>query len=213
MSKNKYHDYVFKDGVFVGQFELMYKDSGEIPWHQNKTAKDIFTDLDLLILKHMQARHDFKSVVEIGCGLGFVCNRVYSEVENLDKVSGIDISQTALKKARQSFPQISFFQANLLETVSADWEECWDVVISKEVLWYVLENLQVFCHNLAFMSSKNIFISQSFPAKKPYFGQDIFPDAKAMLEFFSKTFKPLYSCIEKDGNFADRELLHLFLSK
>ena len=39
MSKSKdYHDYVIKNGSFVGKFEEMYQNSSNIPWHQDDTA-------------------------------------------------------------------------------------------------------------------------------------------------------------------------------
>ena len=49
MSKSKdYHDYVIKNGDFVGKFEDMYQNSSDIPWHQDETANAIFTDIVMI---------------------------------------------------------------------------------------------------------------------------------------------------------------------
>ena len=41
-----YHDYVFKDGRLVGDFEKMYRHSAEVPWNQDKTAHMVFSNID-----------------------------------------------------------------------------------------------------------------------------------------------------------------------
>ncbi len=42
-----YHDYVIKDGKYIGLYEDMYKYSKEIPWHQDKMALDWYTQIGL----------------------------------------------------------------------------------------------------------------------------------------------------------------------
>jgi hypothetical protein len=49
IKSKKYHDYVFKNGKLIGAFDDMYKNSDEIPWHQDETIKDIFSELDILM--------------------------------------------------------------------------------------------------------------------------------------------------------------------
>ena len=34
----KYQDYVIKDGTLIGNFEEMYHESSEIPWHQDENG-------------------------------------------------------------------------------------------------------------------------------------------------------------------------------
>ena len=31
-----YHDYVFRDGKLVGEFEAIYQNSEGVPWHQDE---------------------------------------------------------------------------------------------------------------------------------------------------------------------------------
>lgn len=73
-----YHDYVFKDGKLVGKFDEMYKYSREIPWHQDKNAYSVFSNIDIAILK----QYKYESICEIGCGLGYFTNRLHKELSN-----------------------------------------------------------------------------------------------------------------------------------
>ena len=40
-----YHDYVFKGGEFIGEFEQMYRNSKNKPWNQDKTAYLVYSEL------------------------------------------------------------------------------------------------------------------------------------------------------------------------
>ena len=71
-----YHDYVFKNGKLVGKFDEMYKNSSEIPWHQDETAYRVFSEIDIAILK----QYEYESVCEIGCGFGYFTNRLHEEL-------------------------------------------------------------------------------------------------------------------------------------
>ena len=35
IKSDDYRDYVIKDGRLIGEFEQMYKNSRDIPWHQD----------------------------------------------------------------------------------------------------------------------------------------------------------------------------------
>jgi len=113
-----YHDYVFKDGQFVGKFEEMYKNSTEIPWHQDQTSYAIFTDIDIAILKHFQSKYKFENICEVGCGYGYVTNRIKKElsIDNTTiRVTGLDISKTAIERAREAFPDINFIVCDIIK--------------------------------------------------------------------------------------------------
>ncbi|MBN2523986.1 MAG: class I SAM-dependent methyltransferase [Bacteroidales bacterium] len=108
MSEGKdYHYYVIKNGNFIGKFEGMYQNSSDIPWPQDETANGIFTDIDLIILKHFQKQEDFQMICEIGCGMGYVADRINRELVNID-VTGFDISATDVEKAQTMFLNINF---------------------------------------------------------------------------------------------------------
>ena len=113
-----YHDYIFKDGKLIGKFDEMYKCSEQIPWHQDKTAYSVFSDIDIAILK----QYKYDSILEVGCGLGYFSNRLYKELcsnnnepspLSFPQVTGIDVSQTAIEKASKQFPEIRFIVGDL----------------------------------------------------------------------------------------------------
>jgi len=80
MKSDNYGDYVIKDGVLVGEFEEMYKNSKEVPWHQDKTAFTLFAEIDLSIIKYYHNKYNFKYMCEIGCGYGYMANRLNLEM-------------------------------------------------------------------------------------------------------------------------------------
>jgi hypothetical protein len=47
-----YHDYVFRDGKLVGEFEEMYLNSATTPWHQDEQENWI----DVRLTKEMLCR-------------------------------------------------------------------------------------------------------------------------------------------------------------
>jgi SAM-dependent methyltransferase len=134
----EYHDYVIKDGKFIGKFEEMYENC-EDPWHQIKTIPYA----NKLVLWEISKRK-FKNVLDVGCGLGKFTSLIKKNVNC--KVTGIDISQIAIKKARKSYPHINFKVVDVmrhrLET------EQYDLVIASELFWYVLEKLDFIIKNL-----------------------------------------------------------------
>ncbi|MBU2548460.1 MAG: hypothetical protein KKB20_08635, partial [Proteobacteria bacterium] len=75
-----YHDYVIKSGRFVGEFEDMYRHSSGKPWHQDELAYAIFSDIDLTVLRALRKRYGFTTIGEIGCGLGYVADRMQREI-------------------------------------------------------------------------------------------------------------------------------------
>jgi len=46
-----YHDYVFRDGKFVGDFDNMYRYAKGIPWEQDKRCEHWYTEVGMLIMK------------------------------------------------------------------------------------------------------------------------------------------------------------------
>ena len=98
-----YQDLVIKDGSFVGNFEEMYQ-SFDDPWHQ--TEDGTFNDLSRETVIHYIKRHNIRNCVEIGCGLGKTMNYIQSKT-NIEML-GLDISSTAIRKAKENYPKLSF---------------------------------------------------------------------------------------------------------
>lgn len=119
----RYQDYVIKDGKFVGKFEEMYQ-KFDNPWHQKEAAKNSYArHATLMSIKN----HGIQSLIEIGCGLGAFTNYL---VENLPEVriTGMDVSETAIRKAREMYPRIDFIPGDVVkfskDLANADQSVC-----------------------------------------------------------------------------------------
>lgn len=193
-----YHDYVFKDGRLVGQFDEMYRHSKEVPWHQDKTANQVFVDLDIAIIKHFLPQFKIKSICDLGCGLGYITNRLHAElfpyVEGLD-VTGIDVSSAAAAQALSLHPHLKFFGLDILKDDILQWEAKFDLLYMKDVLWYVCPDVDQFIHKAKTLLREGggIYVLQSVPDRREYFGSDVFPSTFAIAEFLSGHFENIYT--------------------
>lgn len=141
----RYQDYVIKDGVFIGEFDEMYKDF-EDPWYQSKES--LATDKSAVI--HLMHKYGIKKAIEIGCGHGHFTNNIRKSGIS---VIGIDISPTAINKARIMYPSCQFIVADILDReVYRSFRP--DAIILSEVTWYVLDKIDEFI----------VFIKKEFPS-------------------------------------------------
>jgi len=126
----KYHKYVFdlKNRKFVGTFEKMYKNEERNnfdSWFQ-EDLRDLATQIAYTILH----RYNFSNILDAGCGKGTF---VHQLKKKNNYVRGIDLSPTAIKKARAKYPDIDF-EVGRLETMRLGRK--FDLVIIKETLSY-----------------------------------------------------------------------------
>lgn len=142
-----YHQYVFDTAkrLFVGNFEQMYKnEEGEHfdSWHQEDCTL-LNVRMSLTILDAYQ----FPSILDVGCGKGVLTHLL--KKKNNDVV-GIDLSQTAILKARTAFPQVDFrvLDAQLIESLGRTF----DLIVVMEILSY-LEDWQAFLERCSRMTS------------------------------------------------------------
>lgn len=133
----RYQDYVIKDGQFIGKFEEMYK-AHENPWYQVEHAETSYSRIDAV---NSIRRFKLKNVLEVGCGLGYYTNFLATECSDT-KITGMDVSETAIQKAREKWSQLSFFAGNIKDQNDV-WEDgLYDAVLFAEILWYVLEDIE-----------------------------------------------------------------------
>ncbi|MBT6488344.1 MAG: class I SAM-dependent methyltransferase [Deltaproteobacteria bacterium] len=220
MSETRYQEFVFRDGRFIGDFENMYKQASEVPWHQDVLAHHFYVDLDILILKEMRRRFAFRTVADVAAGLGHVTDRIHREVlmgqigAEPGEISGFELSSTAVNQASKLFPHLNFSCLNVLEELPKALVESFDLVTVKDCLWYVLGDLPTFWKNLCRMSRRFVFVSQTFPSDPVFVGQDVYPNAASLLEdAVNRGFKVIHAICEQDSAHGDRESAHLFLEK
>jgi SAM-dependent methyltransferase len=203
----RYQDYVICNGRLVGKFEDMYRNASEVPWHQDETVDAVFSDLTVALLRR---RHP-KSLLDVGCGLGYMVARLKREISGLVRVVGLDVSATAVAKAGSMFPDIEFRAGQIVGDAGA---ERFDMVVSKDVLWYVLADLSGYLSSLVNHSQRWVYIGQSFPEQKPFLGDAILPNATALRLYVENLgYRVVYSLVERDAEFQNREYIHLIIEK
>ena len=102
---NDYHNYVIKNGEYIGDFEKMYRNC-EDPWSllENEGHGQENTFLKCFC-EAVKQRENQCNIVDIGCGLG----ASIKVVENyIGTASGIDISKSAIERARIRLPAVKF---------------------------------------------------------------------------------------------------------
>ena len=173
-----YHDYVIKDGRFIGKFEEMYQ-SCDNPWNQ---TNDVVQSYQKMASLSSIIRINPKSVLEVGCGLGYYTGFLAKMFPNI-QFEGMDISETAVVKARQNFPDVKFTVGNIAKFLPPPE---YDIIIFSEILWYILDDLDGIIRNMKkIFRGRHLLINQSFYEEgKQKYGKEYFTSPEEMVEYF-----------------------------
>lgn len=187
--KADYHKYIFRNGQLLGQFERMYRESSEVPWRQDRTVNSWFADVAIRVL---ELRSPYATGIDVGCGLGYFTSRF---AHLCRKLVGVDVSSTAIRKAKQIFPHVEFRVFDISK--SAGRLPSFELVVAKDVFWYVFPDLAQVVRNLRALTAPGgrLFLFQSFPnLDRPFIGKDVIPNPERLLECFQDSFVLEYSC-------------------
>lgn len=203
-----YHDYVFKNGRLIGDFDNMYQNSEEVPWHQDIHADSWFNKIGFLMLKD---KAPYKNILEIGCGLGYIAQKLTQLTP--DYVDAIDISLTAIYKAREIHKnkKINFFVGDI---TSKDFllPSTYGLVVIKDVFWYVFDCMETVLGNIdqCLSSGTYLYINQSFPSLDTNFvGKEIIDSPERLIGYFSTRYEPIYKIVvQRYESVDDGPLLH-----
>ena len=188
---NDYHDYVFKDGIFVGKFEEMYQNV-EDPWCLGD-ANAIYYDMMLYLLNHYKiCKHEKSTVLDIGCGKGAFTAKLKKGLAPDAKITGIDIAHTAIKQANEKYGGngIDFTVCNITEEYNQLPVPLngLDLVVMSEVMWYILTDFEKICNGIKryLKDDGYLIINQVFytPEKQKY-GKQIVSCVEDMLKLVS----------------------------
>ena len=172
---NSYHDYVIKDGNFIGKFDEMYRNCDD-PWHQlsDGTIFSLGRTNVINIIKKMVCDTKTKSkVLEIGCGLGGFSYRLVNELGL--PVTGLDISEAAIDRAKSSYKEEGLdFKVENIVNISRYKE--YDIIVLSELLWYILDDLEqvLDCIKDAFSGSHLIILQSFYREGLQQYGKDFF---------------------------------------
>jgi hypothetical protein len=153
-------DFVFRRGSsgaveFRGDFEGLYNSEAD-PWGQSgsgdnslmnefyRVSRQLVCDRVAVAVEELSHRHEVVRVCEVGSGSGYVTKMLCDRVPGAT-VTGVDISQTAVDKARALFPRIRFEVHDILQSRLRDRV---NVVILSNLLWYVIHDLRGLTENV-----------------------------------------------------------------
>lgn len=183
---DRYQDYVIKDGKFIGKFEEMYQ-KFEDPWHQKE---NLYAYYSRALTPVTLAQYNIKNVIEMGCGLGAVADYLSKQVPACS-ITGMDISETAIAKARKSYPDINFIQGGILP-FSEKPDGKFEAIIFSEIMWYILDDLDTVIRNLSEkFKNKFVIINQVFYKGEQKYGNDYFTCLEEMVRYIP------WKCLKK----------------
>ncbi len=173
-----YHDYVIKGSKLVGEFEEMYRDYDD-PWEQ--TTREEWTSEKAIAL-HLIKKLKAKKVIELGCGLGHFTNKIAKL--GVD-VLGIDISKTAIEKAKTQYSNCNFAVGDVLDfDLYREYKP--DIIIMAEITWYILDKLDRF---LEFLRSEMpdtyiIHLLTTYEEGVQKYGREKFTNLSQIMAYF-----------------------------
>jgi SAM-dependent methyltransferase len=135
ISSTDYHDYVIKDGRFIGEFEQMYRNVPD-PWRCVAEAHSFKNDLLLGALAHV--RGGIRRALDVGCGLGALTARLQAAAPEAEW-HACDVSPSAIDRARSAAPGVRFFVQDLARAGEMPFPSgSLDAITMAEVVWYIL---------------------------------------------------------------------------
>ena len=175
---SRYQDYVIKDGKLVGEFEEMYRDFDD-PWEQ--TTREEWASEKAVALNLIQKLKAMK-VIELGCGLGHYTKKI----ENLGvETIGIDVSKTAIEKARLSYPNCNFVVGDILDfDIYRKFKP--DIIVMAEITWYVLDKLDQFIEfwRTEMPNTYLIHLLTTYQDGVQKYGKDKFTNLQQIMSYF-----------------------------
>lgn len=215
IASTDYHDYVFKDGELIGDFDGMYRHSADVPWHQDRTAYEVGADIDIAIMRSRR----YQTICDAGCGLGYFTDRLRRELRNptgnAPSITGFDTSPTAIESASARFSNIRFIVADLVSARPDVPATYFDLVVVRDLLWYISSELERFLERIVTWvrpdgDGGHIHITQSFPGVEQWVGKDVIGSPEDLLERFARITTVTYWCVEHDHRWSGAGVLHMF---
>ena len=86
------------------------------------------------------------------------------------------------------------------------------MVISKDVLWYVLDDLGGYLSRLVDSSKRYVYIGQSFPEQRPFLGEQHLPNAASLSAFVEQQeHRVIDFLVERDAEYSNHKYAHLLI--
>lgn len=173
-----YQEYVIKDGKLIGDFEQMYLDHAD-PWEQS--TREGFASEKAVALNLIR-KVGAQRVMELGCGFGHYTAKIAALGV---KALGVDISITAIAKAKTLHQECQFEAGDILDfDLYKNFRP--DVIVMAEITWYVLDKLDAF---LGFLRDELpgvhlIHLLNTYPPGVQQYGRDKFTNLTEIMAYF-----------------------------
>lgn len=208
-------DFIFKTNKkgklnFIGDFEGLYKNDPD-PWGQKGKDKRLsnyykYSRKNLIKnIKNITNPLDNIKILEIGCGFGYVSD-ILKKAFPKAEITGMDISNTAIKKAKDLFPYLNFIIGDICSK-KLQVNKKFDVIIMNQILWFVLEKFPEAFRNFNKIMEKNghlIFV-HAFLRKQRY-GKNIVDGFNGLVKYVLIKHEE-YTLIRAEANYSE-EFLH-----
>lgn len=176
--KKTYHDYSIKDGKLIGRFEEMYQEF-EDPWIQSTQPNRYSRQMAIMNIK----RFGIKSIVEYGCGLGYYADWIYRDTGII--CQSIDLSETAIKRAKALFPYLNFGVGNILNLNNLPDKESIDCILLADIMWYILDDIKEI-NNKLLENFRGKYLINNFVTYRDgvqKYGREYFTSTKEFIDF------------------------------
>ena len=187
-----YHDFVFRDGQLVAQFEEMYRYSDGVPWRQDEQEDWIDIRLTVDVVRDLGP---FDEIHDLGSGLGHYLALIHRKLARPGaRGVGYDISETACARARATFPEFVFQQLDLMADTPEESEADSRVrrlFVIRGTLWYVFPKIGNVVRTIRrrMSSDDTLLVVQNFPPlDRPFVGKDVIPNHHALITHFTSAF-------------------------
>jgi SAM-dependent methyltransferase len=183
-----YHDYIIKDGRFIGEFEQMYQNV-EDPWgmKMNKGLYSLTNDVLMATIGNLNSSARIGTVLHAGCALGLLTSRVRQTLGDEVRIWGCDISETAIRHAKAKHKDVDFFTHDLSQVEQLPFEPgFFDLILMVETMWYVLPWLhKIFRHFHAILRpGGTLLVKQYFLQHgEQTYGNDLIQTPKDLARF------------------------------
>jgi len=178
-----YHDYVIKDGKFIGAFEEMYRNIDDPWYHGDATA--IQYDLALYLIGRFRICGGGGLVLDIGCGKGAFTARLKQQMPKAH-ILGVDIAPAAIKKAEQKYGNLGIeFKAIDIQKEYKNITEKFDLIVMSHLMWYILPNFRAIVNHLGkevLKDDGHLLVNQAFyKSEEQKYGKEIISTVEEML--------------------------------
>lgn len=169
----------------VGDFEALYAEESD-PWSQSAESGEMaaYYDFSRRRLVESLRAYSLESGLEIGCGHGHVAAEIQRTL--CIRMTGMDVSPSAVARATVLHPAQSFFTGDLISG-GLELPAKFGFVLWGQIFWYVLHRFSMAIRNTLRCVEKGglLVVSQAFLREQRY-GTEIADGFEGTLRLFDQ---------------------------